>query len=155
VLLVPLAGAAARRQVRVERGDAEGAQRVAVRRARVRRQRVAPRPEELRVHRQALAQEPPADLAAEDSHQQHAAQHPEGQADDVLLVVEKAARDTKGVSHTATQKWRIVTLRSRHGATEKWPLNEGNALNFRVVRVHVSTGDNHGEGIGGCRETAA
>jgi hypothetical protein len=42
------------------------------------------------------------------------------------------------------QKLRIVMFRVWPGATEKWPLNEGQITKFRVV--YVSTGYNRVEG---------
>jgi hypothetical protein len=43
------------------------------------------------------------------------------------------------------KKWRIVTVGFGTGR-QKGSLNEGQIPNFRVVRVHVSTGYNRGEG---------
>jgi hypothetical protein len=44
------------------------------------------------------------------------------------------------------KKLRIVTLGLARG-DRKWPLNNGQIPNVRVVRVHVSTGYNRVEGI--------
>jgi hypothetical protein len=56
---------------------------------------------------------------------------------------ESPAVVVRGHRSTATQKLRIE--RVWHGATGKWPLNDGQPPNFRGVRVHVSTGYNPGE----------
>jgi hypothetical protein len=66
------------------------------------------------------------------------------QRDDGKFVYRKTETQ---VRLAAVQRYRIVTLKgSARGNDRKWPVNDGQIPNFRGVRVHVSTGYNHGEG---------